>query len=35
MKGDKCVFAHGENELRSTPDLYKTSLCFNFNLGLI
>jgi len=32
-KGEMCMFAHGEHELRSTPDLFKTSLCFNYNQG--
>ena len=25
--GDQCNYAHGEEELRSTPDLFKTAVC--------
>lgn len=28
--GTNCQFAHGEIELRSTPNLFKTSLCTVF-----
>jgi len=31
--GQNCAFAHGETELRSTPDFFKTSLCQNFAKG--
>eukprot|EP00444_Apocalathium_aciculiferum_P049393 CAMPEP_0183509042 /NCGR_PEP_ID=MMETSP0371-20130417/9312_1 /TAXON_ID=268820 /ORGANISM="Peridinium aciculiferum, Strain PAER-2" /LENGTH=108 /DNA_ID=CAMNT_0025705551 /DNA_START=48 /DNA_END=371 /DNA_ORIENTATION=+ len=27
IKGDRCQFAHGQAQLRSVPDLTKTSLC--------
>lgn len=29
--GQSCPFAHGESELRSTPNLFKTSLCTVFS----
>lgn len=32
--GDRCTFAHGEVELRSTPDLFKTAICNLWNQGI-
>lgn len=31
--GQNCHFAHGESELRSTPDFYKTAPCQNWAKG--
>ena len=31
--GAKCSYAHGEGELRFTPEFYKTSLCKAFEQG--
>jgi len=28
-----CKYAHGVAELTYTPDIYKTNLCYNYNLG--
>jgi hypothetical protein len=33
VKGDKCPFAHGEEELRKKPNLKKTKLCENHIKG--
>lgn len=30
FNGEQCMFAHGYEELKSTPDFYKTALCFNW-----
>ncbi|CAE6916818.1 unnamed protein product [Symbiodinium natans] len=29
----KCTFAHSRDELRSTEDVYKTSMCTSFRYG--
>lgn len=29
-RGKACTFAHGKRELRETPDLYHTEMCFEF-----
>jgi hypothetical protein len=31
--GAKCSYAHGEHELRYTPEFFKTSLCKGFMKG--
>ena len=31
--GNKCSYAHGEHELRYTPEFYKTAVCKNFVKG--
>jgi hypothetical protein len=33
LKGNKCSFAHTNEELRKAPNLQKTKLCHNFMLG--
>ena len=32
-RGTSCAFAHGEDQLRETPDLSKTKICKNFQKG--
>jgi len=32
--GSRCSYAHGDRELRFTPEFYKTSLCTAFQKGL-
>lgn len=32
-RGDMCNFAHGQGDLRSLPDLFKTRLCTEFLLS--
>ncbi|CAE7257306.1 zfs1 [Symbiodinium natans] len=32
-RGAACAFAHGESQLRETPDLSKTKICKNFQTG--
>ena len=32
-RGEQCTFAHGESELRSTPDLFKTAICHLWSQG--
>mmetsp|Transcript_86815 Transcript_86815/g.156365 ORF Transcript_86815/g.156365 Transcript_86815/m.156365 type:complete len:337 (-) Transcript_86815:98-1108(-) len=30
MRGDRCTFAHGNDDIRPEPNLFRTSLCFDF-----